>query len=136
MLFGSTTNQVVRRATCPALMLDGNVMAPHAFEKTIFWHRELPPRDAEPIGDHTVEATSARVAGTLQQHDGLWDACYQQLMDRAAVRLQQEMHRLGGDYAHVLTEEIEPRHDDRTGEAWMYGRFDYALYRRRLRARQ
>jgi hypothetical protein len=110
-------------------------MGAHATGKTIFWHRELPPRDADVMGDHTIEATSARVAGALRQHDALWDSCYHQLMDRAVVRLEQEMLRLGGDYAHVLSEEIEPRHDDRTGEAWMYGRFDYALFRRRSPAR-
>jgi hypothetical protein len=54
---------------------------------------------------------------------------YRELMDRALLRLAQEIARLGGDYAHVLKEEIEPRHDDRTGEAWMYGRCDYELYR-------
>lgn len=96
----------------------------------VYWHRELPPRDAEPIGDHTIEATSARVPGTLEHRDDLWDRCYQELMDRVRLRLQQEVVRLGGDYAHVLSEDIEPRHDDRTGEAWMYGRFDYELYRR------
>jgi hypothetical protein len=99
-------------------------------QKMVFWHREVPPRDAEAVGDHTIEATSARVPGTLQHRDDLWDHCYQELMDRARVRLEQEIARLGGHYAHVLTEEIEPRHDDRSGEAWMYGRFDFELYRR------
>ena len=32
---------------------------------TVYWHRELPPLDAEPIGVHTLEATSSRVSGTL-----------------------------------------------------------------------
>jgi hypothetical protein len=98
--------------------------------KVIFWHRELPPRDAEPIGDHTMEAMSGRVPGTLRHRDDLWDQCYRELMDRARVRFEQEIVRLGGDYAHVLSEEVEPRHDDNTGEAWMYGRFDYQLYRK------
>jgi hypothetical protein len=106
---------------------------PHAFEQTphvIYWHRELPPRDADPIGGHTIEATSARVAGTLEHRDEIWDRCYRELMDRARFRLEQEIVRLGGDCAHVVSEEIGPRRDDRTGEAWMYGRFDYELYRR------
>jgi hypothetical protein len=29
--------------------------------KMIYWHRELPPVDAEPVGEHIVEATSNRV---------------------------------------------------------------------------
>jgi hypothetical protein len=100
--------------------------------KIVFWHRELPPRDAEAIGDHTIEATSTRVPGTLRYRDDLWDRCYHELMDRARVRLEQEIVRLGGDCAHVLNEETEPRHDDRTGKAWMYGRFDYELYGRKV----
>ena len=40
------------------------------------------------------------------------------------------MIRLGGDYAHVLTESVDSRHDMETGEAWLHGRFIYMLYRR------
>jgi hypothetical protein len=97
----------------------------------VYWHRELPPRDAEPIGDHTIEAMSDRIPATLARPDDLWDRCYRQLMDRADRRLGQEIVRLGGDYAHVLGETIEPRHDDGTGETWIHGRFDYELYRAR-----
>jgi hypothetical protein len=97
--------------------------------KTIYWHRELPPVDAEAMGAHTIEGVSGRVPGTLAHRDELWDQCYRELMDRLRVRLEQEIARLGGQYAHVLAEHIEPRHDDRLGEAWMYGRLDYELYR-------
>lgn len=96
----------------------------------VYWHRELPPADAEAIGEHTIEATSARVAGTLVHRDELWDRCYEELMAQTVARLEQEIGRLGGNYAHVLSEHIEPRHDDTTGEAWLYGRFTYVLYRR------
>jgi hypothetical protein len=101
----------------------------------VYWHRELPPPDAEPMGDHLIEATSVRVPGTLAHRDELWNRCYEDLMERVRQRLQQEVARLGGNYAHVLTENIAPRHDDRTNEAWMYGRFDYELYRRGASAR-
>lgn len=104
-------------------------MLPETEHRAIYWHRELPPRGAEPIGDHTLEATSARVPGTLSHRDDLWNRCYRDLMARARARLEQEITRLGGNYAHVLSENIAPRHDDRTGEAWMYGRFEYELYR-------
>ena len=97
----------------------------------VYWHRELPPRDADPIGSHTIEATSDRVPGTFVRRDVAWARCYRQLMERIDGRIEQEIDRLGGDYAHVLGETIEPRHDDSTGEAWMYGRFDYQLYRAR-----
>jgi len=96
----------------------------------VYWHRDLPPRDAEPIGAHTIEVASARVPGTLAHRDDLWNQCYQDLMARLRERMAQEIARLDGDYAHILSESVAPRHDDRTGQAWMYGRFDYELYRR------
>jgi hypothetical protein len=97
----------------------------------VYWHRELPPRDADAIGSHTIEATSDHVPATFVHRAVAWHRCYRQLMDRIDGRIGQEIERLGGDYAHVLGETIEPRHDDSTGEAWMYGRFDYELYRAR-----
>ena len=95
----------------------------------IYWHRNLPPANAQPMGGHTLEATSARVAGTLEHRNELWDRCYRELMAETARRLEQEIERLHGDCAHVLAEHIEPRHDGRTGEAWMYGRFEFELLR-------
>lgn len=95
----------------------------------IYWHRELPPSNAQAMGDHVIEATSGRVPGTLEHRDEMWDRCYLELMVHAKERLGQEVARLGGDCAHVLTEHIEPRRDERAGEAWMYGRFEYELYR-------
>jgi hypothetical protein len=97
--------------------------------QTIYWHRDLPPSNAEIAGEHTIEATSARVPGTLAHRSDLWDQCYADLMAQTSVRLEQEMARLGGRYAHVLNESIDPRHDDVTGEAWLHGRFTYMMYR-------
>jgi len=98
--------------------------------KIIYWHRELPPLDAESSGEHTIEATSSRVPGTISHRDELWDRCYRELMDNVTERLRQEIVRLGGDYAHILDEHIDSRHNDVTGEAWLHGRFSYMLYRR------
>ena len=98
--------------------------------QVVFWHRELPPLDAEFMAEHTVEATSGRVAGSLSHRDELWDRCYQALMSNAHARLVQEITRLGGHYAHVHDEAIGPRHDDAAGEAWLHGRFSYVLYRK------
>jgi hypothetical protein len=108
-------------------ILNGQVMP------VIYWHRELPPVDAEPVAEHTVEATSSRVAGTISHRDELWDRCYSDLMANARARLAQEIRRLGGDYAHVNDESIDSRHDDVAGEAWLHGRFSYMLYRRGTR---
>ena len=97
--------------------------------KVVYWHRELPPLEAELMGGHTIEATSSRISGKIARHDDLWRQCEQELMANTEARLRAEIARLGGRYAHVLEEIIEPRHDDRTGEAWLRGRFEYALYR-------
>jgi hypothetical protein len=96
----------------------------------IYWHRQLPPFDAEIMGEHVVEATSNRVRGSLAHRDELWDRCYRELMERTHARLTQEIGRLGGHYAHVVDESIDSRHDDASGEAWLHGRFMYVLYRR------
>ncbi|MEZ5285103.1 MAG: hypothetical protein R2712_09900 [Vicinamibacterales bacterium] len=66
------------------------------------------------LDEHTAEATSQRVEGTLAHRDELWDRCYEQLMTAARERIEQEVARLGGHYAHVLDESVDSRHDDRT----------------------
>ena len=101
-----------------------------ASDRTIYWHRELPPLTADLMGEHTIEATSERVPGTIAHRDELWARCYRNLMAETSVRLNREIVRLGGHYAHVLDEVVDSRHDDATGEAWLRGRFRYALYRR------
>jgi hypothetical protein len=98
--------------------------------KRVYWHRELPPFDAEMIGEHVLEATSSRVQGSLAHRDELWDRAYRELMENTEVRMNQEIGRLGGCYAHVLDESIDSRRDDATGDAWLHGLFTYALYGR------
>ena len=104
--------------------------ATHELANRVYWHRELPPIDAEPMAEHTIEATSSRVKGSIGHRDDLWDRCYQELMANARQRLIQEIVRLGGDYAHVLDESLDTRRNDATGEAWLHGRFTYMLYHR------
>jgi hypothetical protein len=48
-------------------------------------------------------------------------------MAHVRARLEQEIDRLGGDYAHVLDESIDSHHDPVTDTAWLQGRFAYAL---------
>jgi len=98
--------------------------------KVIYWHRELPPLDAEVVDEHTVEASSGRVSGTIAHRDELWNRCHAQLMDNVRERLEQEVARLGGHYAHVLDEHIDSKHNDVTNESWLHGRFRYVLYRK------
>jgi hypothetical protein len=108
-------------------------MASETGRKVVYWHRDLPPLNAEVLAEHTVEADSSRVPGTLAHRDELWDRCYGELMAAAERRLIQEVDRLGGDYAHIYDEELGPKHDDAAGEAWLHGRFTYMLYRRQER---
>ena len=103
-------------------------------EKVVYWHRELPPLDAELVAEHTVEANSGHVAGTVEHRDELWDRCYRELMTNAEARLAQEVARLGGHFAHVLDEAVDVKHDDPAGEVWLHGRFSYSLYRRSPRS--
>ena len=100
----------------------------NAEPKAIYWHRELPPFDAQPMGEHVVEASSAPVPDTIAHRDELWNRCEDELLANARERLREEIRRLGGRYAHVLQESIGPRRNTYTGEAWMYGRFTYMLY--------
>ena len=95
----------------------------------VYWHRELPPLTAEVVGGHTLEADSGRVALAFSRGDEEWGRCYGDLMTRARARMEQEVVRLGGHYAHVRHEIVYPRHDEAAGEAWLYGRFEYVLYR-------
>jgi hypothetical protein len=97
--------------------------------RILYWHRELPPLTAEAMGEYTLEATSRHVAAGFSRADEEWGRCYGDLMTQARDRLEQEVARLGGHYAHVGEELISPQHDDRIGEAWLYGRFKYVLYR-------
>lgn len=96
--------------------------------RVVYWHRELPPIEAEAIGEHTVEAESGRVPGTIAHREELWDRCRLELDARVVERLEQEVQRLGGRYAHVLDEAIETKRNDATGEAWLHGTFTYMLY--------
>ena len=98
--------------------------------KVVYWHRELPPLDAELMSEHSMEATSSRVSGTRAHRDELWNRCYEELMANTHARLAQEIARLGGHFAHVHDESIDTRHDDATGETWLHGRFSYMLFRR------
>jgi hypothetical protein len=98
--------------------------------KVVYWHEELPPLDGELIQENVIEAVSDRVPRSIERHGELWHWCYATLMEHIRIRLEQEIKRLGGHYAHVLDEHIDSRRDDATGESWLHGRFSYVLYRR------
>src|SRR5215475_5880958 len=97
--------------------------------RTTYWHRDLPPIDAQPMGEHTIEANSARIPGTIARRDALWDECQQGLTAEVESRLAQEVARLGGRWAHVLNERIDTKRDPVTNETWLHGRYSYVLYR-------
>lgn len=101
--------------------------------QVVYWHRDLPPLTADICGEDVVEATSPRVTGTLSHRDDAWERCYEQLIDRARITIEQEVARRGGDYAHVKDDLIDTRHDDAKGETWLYGRFRYVCFREQRR---
>ena len=101
----------------------------NALVPIIYWHRELPPLTAEVVAEHTLEADSRRVPLAFSRDDEEWGRCYADLMSAARARLEQEVVQLGGHYAHVRHEVIYPRHDEAAGQVWLYGRFEYVLYR-------
>ena len=105
------------------------VTSDNARPEVVYWHRELPPLTAEVLGEHIVEATSGRVPGTIAHQDELWDRCYEELMSETRRRIEQEVTRLAGRFAHVLDESIDSRHDEVSGESWLHGRFTYTLFR-------
>lgn len=117
----------------PTSLHASRVVCPSPPRSSVYWHRELPPLDAEPLGEHTVEAASLRVPHTLSHADELWNRCYEDLMLQARNRLEQEIARLGGNYAHVLNEHVESKYDGATGKGWLSGRFRYVLYRQPMR---
>jgi len=97
--------------------------------KVVYWHRDLPPPEAEAVAEYVLEAASAHVPGTIAHRDELWSVCYHDLLTRAQARLEQEATRLGGCYARVIGETIDSCRDDGKGETWLRGRFKYVLYR-------
>jgi hypothetical protein len=101
-----------------------------ASEHVIYWHRDLPPVDAVPTAEGMLEATSCHVQGTLSHRDELWERCLVDLMAQARVRLEQELRRQHGHYAHVLSESIETKRDEASGDAWLHGTFGYVVLRR------
>jgi hypothetical protein len=119
-----TTLRIPSRSRATPVALDTDAKE----SRIIYWHRELPPFDAEAMGEHVVEAASSRVSGTLAHRDELWGQCYEDLMAQVRIRLEQEVARLGGNYAHVLSESVDSKHDDISGEAWLHGRLTYVLY--------
>ena len=46
----------------------------------VYWHRELPPMNAEALGEHTLEAISGRVPDTIAHREELWSQCKDDLM--------------------------------------------------------
>jgi hypothetical protein len=95
----------------------------------VYWHRQLPPLRAEAVDEHTIEANSIRVPWTVADHDELWDRCRVDLAARVSYRVEQEVARLGGRFAHVLGERIDTKRDQVTGDVWLSGRYTYMLYR-------
>jgi hypothetical protein len=46
---------------------------------------------------------------TIERHGELWHRCYATLTQPTQFRLEQEIARLGGHYAHVIDEHVDSR---------------------------
>jgi hypothetical protein len=88
----------------------------------VYWHHQLPPFDAELLGEHVLEATGGREQGSLAHRDELWDSSYRDLMANTEERFAQEVARVGGHYAHVLDESIP-----RSGSSVFRGVTDFVM---------
>ena len=82
------------------------------------------------VGEHIIEIATRRIAGSLARGDAAWDRSYDELMAEANTRLAGKVTQLGGDYARVTDETIDPRHDPKADESWLHGTFRFVLYRR------
>ena len=100
-----------------------NECQPHNEAISVYWHRELPPLDADLVAEHTVEARSSRVPGTLCTPRRTLGLVLPGAYDQHERPSVEEVSRLGGHYAHVHAEVISPKHDDAAGEAWLHGSF-------------
>lgn len=91
----------------------------------IFWHRDLPPEGARPLGSHELEANSPPTTWRYGDRDALW-AEHQPLLDAAVrQRLTQELDRLGADFAHVVEEHVEAHIEVNAGTFELRGRYGY-----------
>lgn len=96
--------------------------------RLIYWHRDLPPLSEQMEGEHEVSATSERVHFSWADQSTQWKECHEQLMANGEDRMRQEVNRLGGSCARVLTEEVTSHRDDATQEFWVAGRFRFLMY--------
>lgn len=49
--------------------------------RIVYWHRDLPPLEAELVAEHTVEANSSRVQGTIAHRDEMWNRRWRDRVD-------------------------------------------------------
>ncbi|MBA3538980.1 MAG: hypothetical protein H0T79_05070 [Deltaproteobacteria bacterium] len=94
----------------------------------VYWHRDLPPLSEQLEGEHEVTAISDRVQFSYANQNTLWKQCHEQLMAHGEDRIRQEVQRLGGSCARVLTEEVTSQRNDATQEFWLAGRFRFVMF--------
>lgn len=98
-------------------------------QRRVFWHRELPPVEQEPDGEHVLEARSDAVPYRHGEDAALHRACEASLRAHAEERLVAELDRLGGSTAHVTDETIEARRDHAAGTFALLGTYTFVVYR-------
>ena len=96
--------------------------------RIVYWRRELPPLSEQIEGEHEVLATSEQVHASWAERDALWHRCYLSLTTVAERRIADEVRRLGGSSAHVVSEQITTKRDDANDTMWLVGRYRFVMY--------
>lgn len=97
--------------------------------QVVYWRRELPPLTELVEGEHELVATSEHVHASWADRDALWGRCYQSLAVRAEARIAQEVVRLNGSCAHVVSEQVTSKRDDADDTMWLVGVYRFVMYR-------
>ncbi|MBK9033657.1 MAG: hypothetical protein IPL61_20730 [Myxococcales bacterium] len=94
----------------------------------VYWRRELPPLSQQIEGEHEALATSEQVHASWADRDALWHRCYLSLAAAAERRIAQEVVRLGGSCAHVVSEQVTTKRDDANETMWLVGLYRFVMY--------
>jgi hypothetical protein len=100
-----------------------------ADKQIVYWHHDLPPFEAFVLDEYAIDIDGVRVPGTRVLRDEVLEWCRADLQRRCVARLEREVQRLDGHYAHVFCERIDATRDEAKDETWLHGRFRFSVYR-------
>jgi hypothetical protein len=95
----------------------------------VYFHRAWPPVDARPVGEGFVEARTTPVRSSHDERTAHWAAAQTELDALSRSRIEQELDRLGADFAHVFEEHVEDHVDPGADTFQLRGRYRFVTYR-------